>query len=106
MSVSEDDHHTEARSLAPSELSGAVPTSIEARAKCRIAALEEELQVMRQERGTKQRKTTYYVSQGHGDMQNCRTGSEPVRTDGKSNSSECISINEGRITINCIVGTG
>ncbi|KAG1863506.1 hypothetical protein C8R48DRAFT_833896 [Suillus tomentosus] len=64
MSVSGDDHHTGARSLAPSEPSGAVPTSIEARAKRRIAALEEELQVMRQERGTKQRKTTYYVSQG------------------------------------------
>ncbi|KAG2109689.1 uncharacterized protein F5147DRAFT_772974 [Suillus discolor] len=31
-----------------------------------IAALEEELQMMRQERGTKQRKTTYYVAQGRG----------------------------------------
>ncbi|KAG1764183.1 hypothetical protein EV702DRAFT_982206 [Suillus placidus] len=46
------------------DLSGAVPTSAEARAKCRITALEEELQTMQQERGTKQRKTTYYVSQG------------------------------------------
>ncbi|KAG1810746.1 hypothetical protein EV424DRAFT_1542864 [Suillus variegatus] len=46
------------------DLSGAVPTSIEARAKHRIAALEEELQTMKQERGTKQRKTTYYVAQG------------------------------------------
>ncbi|KAG2748517.1 hypothetical protein P692DRAFT_20874833 [Suillus brevipes Sb2] len=41
--------------------SGAVPTSTEARAKCRIAALEDELQSMR--RG-KQRKTTFYISQG------------------------------------------
>ncbi|KAG1726781.1 hypothetical protein EDD22DRAFT_1017901 [Suillus occidentalis] len=46
------------------DLSGAVPTSTEARAKRRIAALEEELQTMRQERGTKKRKTTYYVAQG------------------------------------------
>ncbi|KAG1814927.1 hypothetical protein EV424DRAFT_1348657 [Suillus variegatus] len=46
------------------DLSGAVPTSAEARAKRRIAALEEELLTMRQERGTKQRKTTYYVAQG------------------------------------------
>ncbi|KAG1853508.1 hypothetical protein F4604DRAFT_1686312 [Suillus subluteus] len=35
--------------------SGAVPTSIEARAKRHIAALEEELETMKQERGTKQR---------------------------------------------------
>ncbi|KAG1895899.1 uncharacterized protein F5891DRAFT_926452, partial [Suillus fuscotomentosus] len=41
-------------------------TSTEARAKRHIAALEEELQTMRQERGTKQRKTTYYVAQGRG----------------------------------------
>jgi hypothetical protein len=65
------------------DLSGAVPVSAEARAKRRIAALEEELQTMQRERGTKQRfvthvmllapclllidshrKTTYYVSQG------------------------------------------
>lgn len=35
--------------------SGAVPTSAEARAKRRIAALEEELQTVKQERGRKQR---------------------------------------------------
>ncbi|KAG1775831.1 hypothetical protein EV702DRAFT_1199053 [Suillus placidus] len=46
------------------DLSGAVPTSAEARAKRRIAVLEEELETMRQERGTKQRKMTYYVAQG------------------------------------------
>ncbi|KAG1875631.1 hypothetical protein DFJ58DRAFT_721451 [Suillus subalutaceus] len=46
------------------DLSGAVPTSTEARAKCCIAALEEELQQMKQEKGTKQRKTTYYIAQG------------------------------------------
>ncbi|KAG2122858.1 hypothetical protein BD769DRAFT_1670492 [Suillus cothurnatus] len=41
-----------------------IPTSTKARAKRRIAALEEELETLRQERGTKQRKTTYYVAQG------------------------------------------
>ncbi|KAG1773003.1 hypothetical protein EDD22DRAFT_767463 [Suillus occidentalis] len=46
------------------DLSGAVPTTSEASAKRRIATLEEELQTMRQEKGTKQRKTTYYVAQG------------------------------------------
>ncbi|KAG1860076.1 hypothetical protein F4604DRAFT_1930390 [Suillus subluteus] len=46
------------------DLSGAVPTSTEARAKRRIAALEEELEMMKQEKGTKQRKTTYYIAQG------------------------------------------
>ncbi|KAG1831840.1 hypothetical protein EV424DRAFT_1313903 [Suillus variegatus] len=46
------------------DLSGAVPTSTEARAKRRIAALEEELQMIKEERGTKQRSTTYYVAQG------------------------------------------
>ncbi|KAG2126398.1 hypothetical protein BD769DRAFT_1668398 [Suillus cothurnatus] len=45
-------------------LSGAVPTSVDARAKCRIAVLEEELDTLRQEKGSKQRKTTYYVAQG------------------------------------------
>ncbi|KAG1902226.1 uncharacterized protein F5891DRAFT_978931 [Suillus fuscotomentosus] len=42
----------------------AILMSSKARAKCRIAALEEELETMRQERGGKQRKTTFYVSQG------------------------------------------
>ncbi|KAG2743787.1 hypothetical protein P692DRAFT_201722837 [Suillus brevipes Sb2] len=41
-----------------------MPTSSKARAKRRIAALEEELEMMRQERGGKQRKTTLYVAQG------------------------------------------
>ncbi|KAG2085142.1 hypothetical protein BD769DRAFT_1681782 [Suillus cothurnatus] len=44
--------------------SGAVPTSAEARAKCCIAVLEEELEIIKQDRGTKQRKTTFYVAQG------------------------------------------
>ncbi|KAG1893755.1 uncharacterized protein F5891DRAFT_1195992 [Suillus fuscotomentosus] len=55
-----------AHALALPDSSGAVPTSTEARAKRHIAALEEELQTMKQERGTKQRKTTYYVAQGRG----------------------------------------
>ncbi|KAG1727199.1 hypothetical protein EDD22DRAFT_961293 [Suillus occidentalis] len=46
------------------DVSGAVPTSAEARAKRRIAALEDELQTMREERRPKQRKTAYYVAQG------------------------------------------
>ncbi|KAG1884330.1 hypothetical protein F4604DRAFT_1919497 [Suillus subluteus] len=41
-----------------------MPTSSKARAKCRIAALEEELETMRQDRGGKQRKMTFYVAQG------------------------------------------
>ncbi|KAG2757683.1 hypothetical protein P692DRAFT_201697089 [Suillus brevipes Sb2] len=45
-------------------LDGAVPTSADARAKRRIAALEEEIDTLKQEKGTKQRKTTYYVAQG------------------------------------------
>ncbi|KAG2082360.1 hypothetical protein BD769DRAFT_1376493 [Suillus cothurnatus] len=64
MSAAELDHHNATHGLALPDLSGVVPTCTEARAKRRIAALEEELQVTRQERGTKQRKTTYYVSQG------------------------------------------
>ncbi|KAG2744186.1 hypothetical protein P692DRAFT_20745217 [Suillus brevipes Sb2] len=44
--------------------SQAIPTSSKARAKRRIAALEDELEMMRQERGGKQRKTTFYVAQG------------------------------------------
>ncbi|KAG2744719.1 hypothetical protein P692DRAFT_20743198 [Suillus brevipes Sb2] len=43
---------------------GAMPTTADARAKRRIAALEDELERMRHERGTKQRLTTYFVAQG------------------------------------------
>ncbi|KAG2064843.1 hypothetical protein BDR04DRAFT_1122268 [Suillus decipiens] len=46
------------------DLTGVVPTSAEARAKHHIAALEDKLESMKQERGGKQRKTTFYVSQG------------------------------------------
>jgi hypothetical protein len=80
-SSAERDHHSGPRAIALPDLSGAVPTSAEARAKRRIAALEEELEIAKQERGTKQRfvslllticlllidlqrKTTYFVSQG------------------------------------------
>ncbi|KAG2130264.1 hypothetical protein DEU56DRAFT_914892 [Suillus clintonianus] len=44
--------------------SQAIPTSSKARAKRRIAALEDELAMMRQEKGGKKRKTTFYISQG------------------------------------------
>jgi hypothetical protein len=81
MSAPEADHYSGSHTLALPDLSGAVPTSTEARAKRRIAALEDELETMRQERRGKQRfvilrsrpypllidprrKTTFYVSQG------------------------------------------
>jgi hypothetical protein len=41
--------------LIPHDLSQAIPTSVDARAKRRVAALEEELETMRQGRGRKQR---------------------------------------------------
>ncbi|KAG2749677.1 hypothetical protein P692DRAFT_20874031 [Suillus brevipes Sb2] len=71
-STSNGDHSSEdesssagpARPLVHADPSQAMPTSSKARAKCRIAVLEEELEMMRQERGGKQRKTTFYVAQG------------------------------------------
>ncbi|KAG1902951.1 uncharacterized protein F5891DRAFT_1186092 [Suillus fuscotomentosus] len=54
----------ESQSLVHVDPSQPIPTSTNARAKRHIAALEEELEMLRQERGTKQRKTTYYVAQG------------------------------------------
>jgi hypothetical protein len=62
MSASEHDHQNDACGLVIPDLSGAVPTSAEARAKRRIAALEEELQMVKQERGTKQRFVTYHLA--------------------------------------------
>ncbi|KAG1723550.1 hypothetical protein EDB19DRAFT_1916016 [Suillus lakei] len=59
--MSTPEHH---HPLILPDRSAAVPTSTEARAKHRIAMLEEQLETMKQERGTKQRKTTYYVAQG------------------------------------------
>jgi hypothetical protein len=44
-----------ARPLVHADPSQAMPTSSKARAKRRIAVLEEELEIMRQERGGKQR---------------------------------------------------
>ncbi|KAG2060725.1 hypothetical protein BDR06DRAFT_1002594 [Suillus hirtellus] len=41
-----------------------VPTSPQARAKRRIATLMEEVELLKQDKATKQRKTMYYVSQG------------------------------------------
>ncbi|KAG1820635.1 hypothetical protein EV424DRAFT_1539458 [Suillus variegatus] len=64
MSASEADHRNESYPLALPDISGVVPTSAEARAKRRIAVLEDELENMKQERRGKQRKTTFYVSQG------------------------------------------
>ncbi|KAG2053740.1 hypothetical protein BDR06DRAFT_1008345 [Suillus hirtellus] len=55
MSASEPDSGALPHALTLPDLSGAVPTSSEARAKRRIAALEDELQTMKQEKGTKQR---------------------------------------------------
>jgi hypothetical protein len=56
----EPDNHQTQSGLAIPGLSGAVPTSTEARAKRRIAALEEELQMMRQERGMKKRFVAHH----------------------------------------------
>ena len=50
----DDDGDVSTGSPAP-HLSQAIPTSADARAKRRIAALEEELETMQQGRGTKQR---------------------------------------------------
>lgn len=55
MSASEADHHNESYPLALPDISGVVPTSAEARAKRRIAVLEDELENMKQERRGKQR---------------------------------------------------
>jgi hypothetical protein len=62
MSAPEADHQIGLQGLSIPDLSGVVPTSTEARAKRRIAALEEELQTMRQERGIKQRFDTYHFA--------------------------------------------
>jgi hypothetical protein len=60
-SVSGLDNGAHAGPIIP-DLSGAVPISAEARAKRRIAALEDELQTMKEERGTKQRFVIYHLS--------------------------------------------
>jgi hypothetical protein len=79
--MAKHNHHSKPHALAILDISGIVPTSAEARAKCCIAALEEELEMAKQERGTKQRfvslllticlllidlrrKATYFISQG------------------------------------------
>ncbi|KAG2100256.1 hypothetical protein BD769DRAFT_1677092 [Suillus cothurnatus] len=56
--------YTGVRLLTHPHPSQALPTSSKARAKHHIAALEDELEMMRQERGGKQRKTTFYIAQG------------------------------------------
>ncbi|KAG2130505.1 hypothetical protein BD769DRAFT_1355570 [Suillus cothurnatus] len=64
MAEAELDGRRQTHTFLLPDQSGAIPTSAEARAKRRIAALEEELEMMKQDRGTKQRKTTFYVAQG------------------------------------------
>ncbi|KAG2120361.1 hypothetical protein BD769DRAFT_1671794 [Suillus cothurnatus] len=64
MAEPEPEARHQAHTFTLPDQSGAVPTSAEARAKRRIAALEEELEMIKQDRGTKQRKTTFYVAQG------------------------------------------
>jgi hypothetical protein len=88
MSMLEPVDEAHAHAIVIPDASGVVPTSTEARAKRRIAALEEEIQTMRQEKGTKQRfvayhfthclllidyqrKTTYYVAQGRAVRRMC-----------------------------------
>ncbi|KAG1865087.1 hypothetical protein C8R48DRAFT_772790 [Suillus tomentosus] len=64
MAEPESEARRQAYTFAFPDQSGAVPTSVEVRAKRRIAVLEEELKMMKQDRGSKQRKTTFYVAQG------------------------------------------
>ncbi|KAG2123040.1 hypothetical protein BD769DRAFT_1359952 [Suillus cothurnatus] len=66
MSVSGSDHDCQNSNPLPSypDISLRVSTSPNARAKRRIAALIEEVENLKQDRASKQRKTTYYVSQG------------------------------------------
>ncbi|KAG1791062.1 uncharacterized protein HD556DRAFT_1445582 [Suillus plorans] len=62
MTESELDSRHQTHALALADQSGAVPTSAEARSKRRIGALEEELEMMKQDRGTKQRFVSYYFA--------------------------------------------
>lgn len=62
MSIPEDDRAGVGN--RSTDVSLHVPTSPQARAKQRIAALMEEVEILKQDKATKQRKTTYYVSQG------------------------------------------
>jgi hypothetical protein len=56
MSASDtSDSNVHVRAPVVPDSSGVIPTSTDARAKRRIAALEEELDTLRQEKGTKQR---------------------------------------------------
>ncbi|KAG2128479.1 hypothetical protein BD769DRAFT_1356470 [Suillus cothurnatus] len=65
MSASDtSDSNVHVRAPVVPDSSGVIPTSADARAKRRIAALEEELDTLRQEKGTKQRSTIFYVAQG------------------------------------------
>ncbi|KAG2743101.1 hypothetical protein P692DRAFT_20878957 [Suillus brevipes Sb2] len=64
MSVSDNDRQDNPSLSFGSDILLCVSTSPHARAKRRIAALVEEVENLKQHRATKQRKTTYYVSQG------------------------------------------
>ncbi|KAG2743431.1 hypothetical protein P692DRAFT_20746129 [Suillus brevipes Sb2] len=60
----EDGSAGDGSALITAEASLCVPTTPHARAKRRIAALTEEIEALKQDKAIKQRKTTYYVSQG------------------------------------------
>ncbi|KAG0699177.1 hypothetical protein DFH29DRAFT_877484 [Suillus ampliporus] len=62
--LSSDDSGAQIQQLIHVDPSQPIPTSTKARAKQHIAALEEELETLRKDRGTKLRKTTYYIAQG------------------------------------------
>jgi hypothetical protein len=62
MAEAELDGRRQTHTFLLPDQSGAIPTSTEARAKRRIAALEEELEMMKQDRGTKQRFVTYHLT--------------------------------------------
>ncbi|KAG1718903.1 uncharacterized protein EDB91DRAFT_1258086 [Suillus paluster] len=64
----EDENDVLTGPLIPDSLSQAIPTSAGARAKCCVAALEEELEAMRQERGRKQSRMVILFTNGLEDL--------------------------------------
>jgi hypothetical protein len=62
MAEPEPEARHQAHTFILPDQSGAVPTSAEARAKHRIAVLEEELEMIKQDRGTKQRFVIYHLA--------------------------------------------
>ncbi|KAG1770348.1 hypothetical protein EV702DRAFT_1202397 [Suillus placidus] len=64
MSALENDRMAPVGGRPTEEISLCVSTSANARVKRRIATLMDEVETLKQDKATKQRKTTYYVLQG------------------------------------------